>query len=292
MKCQTCNRPVTESDKSYGCDCVTVPKKILGKIITPEIALELIINRRTKFMDGFISKRNNKPFRAALVIKDKRAAFEFEERKGEENKDKGDSSDKGGNGEDAVSIRIHSENSGTAHVTIKGAIYKDFQISYGHVSSRMAECLATLTAANLIKYTMGNINGVKLDISLNNLDFSRYILKERTPRDRDIKLALEVMFKLLAEFGGWCARFKPEKRPKLTGSPQSNNFPKGVFPGLDLEVAEENGMLKVTLPGTPDIQAQFTASIQRAMPDGDKTYTIPLTVRPVLMAWINSVKRG
>jgi len=161
MICPTCKRPVTESDGSYACDCVTVSKEILQKKITPEIVQELITNRRTKFMDGFISKKNNKPFRAALVIKDKRTAFEFEERKGEDSKDKGDGSNKEGNGGDAVKIRIHSENSGTAHVTIKGAMYKDFQISYGHVSSRMAECLATITAANLIKYTMRSITGRK-----------------------------------------------------------------------------------------------------------------------------------
>lgn len=131
--------------------------------------------------------------------------------------------------DNAVKVRMHSGNSGAAHVTIKGAMYKDFQIVYGHVSSRMAECLAAITAANLIKHTVKNISGVRVCISLNNLDFSRYILKERVPRDRDAKLALEHLFRLLAGFRGWRARFEPEKRPRLTGALRVVISPEGYF---------------------------------------------------------------
>lgn len=287
MRCPSCAMNITETDKTYTCDCVVIPKEILQKKITPEIVHELLNNRRTKTLEGFVSNRTGKKFSATLVIHDKKVAFEFEGESRENRQTKGSPDHR-----DIVRIRVHSENSGTAHVIIKGTMYREFQISYGHVSSRMAECLACATAANLVKQVMKNTAATKLDISLNNLDFSRYILKERTPRDRDMKSALEHLFHVLAGFGGWCAQFKPEKRPRLTGSPQSNKFPRGVFPGLEVSLEEVNGKLRVTLPGDPDINAQFTASLQRAVPDGERAYTLPLAARPALMAWINSVKRG
>jgi hypothetical protein len=286
LRCPTCGRHITETDKAYTCDCVTIPKEILQQKITPEITKELISNRRTRVLDGFISKKNGKRFSASLVIRNNRVAFEFvNERPGRQE----DVSKQTGKG-DIVNIRIQSENSGTAHVTITGAMHKEFRVSYGHVSSRQAELLSCLTAINLVKHTKGAA-GIELDISLNNLDFSRYILKERTPRDREIKSNLDYLFTMLAEFKKWTARYEPKRRSRLTGSPQTNNFPNGIFPDLYTEVAEENGRLRVILHGGPDVQAQFKASLQRVMYEGDKTYSLPVTARKALMAWINSVKR-
>ncbi|MFX4261172.1 topoisomerase C-terminal repeat-containing protein [Pelotomaculum propionicicum] len=266
------------SDKSYSCDCVVIPKELLGKKITPEIVHELVTNRRTKVLDGFVSKRKQKTFSAALMIAGGEVKFDFK-RTGQDNE------------KNLVRIRVYSGNSGSAHVLIKGTTYKEFQISYGHVSSRMAECLACITAAHLVKYVLKNISGLKLAISINNLDLSRYILKERVPRDSLMKLALENLFKLLGEFGSWSAYYELLKRSRLTGSPYSNTFPKGVFPGIDVGV-KEGDRLTVILPNRLDVQSQFTASIQRAVSSGDNTYALPLTARPVLMAWLNSVKKG
>ena len=286
MRCPTCGKNVITSYKSYACGCVMIPRVILGKEITPEIVHELLTQRRTETLDGFVSRKNNKTFSAALAIENGRVEFKFDRE--QKDRESGPTNENKGN---IIRIRIHSGNSGSANVTIKGATYKEFQISYGHVSSRMAECLACITAANLIKYTMKSTIGIKLDISLNNLDFSRYILKERVPRDREIKLALESLFRLLGEFGDWTAQYKPEKRPRLAGSPHSNNFPRGVFPGIEVGVEEESGKLRVTLPESPDVRAQFAASLRQAVPDGE-TYILPSALRSVLMAWINSVKRG
>ena len=69
MRCPTCGRHVTMTDKSYICDCVTVPKAILGKEITPEILHELLTNRQTRVLDGFISKKNNKKFLVITVLR-------------------------------------------------------------------------------------------------------------------------------------------------------------------------------------------------------------------------------
>lgn len=270
MRCPTCGKRIRELNKSYACDCLNIPKVILQQRITKDIIQELMVSGRTKILDGFISNKTGKRFSAALVIRDKKVDFEFT---GKSN---------------MVNIRVHSGNSGTAHVTIKGAMYKEFKISYGHVSSRMAECLACITAANLVKH---NMKGAKLDISLNNLDFSRYILRERTPRDKEIKSALEHLFVLLGCFNEWRARYAPKKRPELTGSPQSKGYPRGVFPDLDAAISEENGRLRVVLSGGPDVQTQFTASLKKAEPDGEKTYSLPATARNALMAWIYSVRK-
>ena len=268
MRCLNCKRLIEEINNAYVCDCLTVPKEILSKKITPEIAQELINNGKTQTLDGFISKRTGKRFKASLVVRDKRIAFEFE------NNVAGDT----------AYIRIQSENSGTASVIIKGMMYQSFKISYGHESSRMAECLATITAVNLVKHTKG-LNA-ELDISLNNLDTARYILKERVPRDKHIRKALEHLFVLLSKFTRWSAKYEKRKRFKLKGSPQGNKFPVGVFPQLNPTIAEENDGIWVTLPGGPDIQAQFKASLRGVKAETENRYNLPLTAKPALMAWI------
>lgn len=76
MRCPTCGRNVIMSDNSYSCDCVVISKEILGKKITPEIVHELLTNRRTPVLDGFISKKNQKAFSAALIIAAGKVKFE------------------------------------------------------------------------------------------------------------------------------------------------------------------------------------------------------------------------
>jgi len=77
MRCPTCGGNVLITDKSYICGCVTVPKVILGKVITPEVVHELLTNRQTKILDGFVSRRNGKVFSAALAIENGRVKFRF-----------------------------------------------------------------------------------------------------------------------------------------------------------------------------------------------------------------------
>jgi DNA topoisomerase-3 len=79
LRCPTCGQQITETDKTYACNCVTIPKEILQQKITPEIVKELITDRRTRVLDGFISKKNGKRFSATLVIRDNRVAFEFDD---------------------------------------------------------------------------------------------------------------------------------------------------------------------------------------------------------------------
>lgn len=275
MRCPNCGNIVSQTEKYYQCGCLKVPREILKKEITLEILHELLTDRRVGPLDGFVSSRTGKPFSTSLVVKDGGVRFDFGEKEGS----------------GTVRIRVHSENSGSVSVTIRGAVNKSFDISYGHVSSRMAECLGCITAANFVKH-QSEASILKLEFSLNNLDFSRYILKERTPRDREIKSALEHLFHTLSGFAGWQAYFKPEKRPRLQGSPQARKFPQGIFPWLNIDISEHGAGLYIKLPDSPDVRAQFLASLQKAVPSEDNTYSLPKTAKSALMAWVSTVKKA
>lgn len=284
MKCHICGETVTIRSTGYSCKCITVPKVILGKEITPEIAEELFTNKQTRLLEGFIS-RNKKQFKAALTIENGKIKFLFSDTPQKE------TSDQSTYPENLVKIRVHSSNSGSAYITIKGAVYKEFHVNYGHVSTRMAECLATLTAANLIKHITKKSEKIKLEISINNIEFSRYILKERTPRDKEMKQTLERLFDLLSEFDSWVAKYEPQRRAKLMGTPQSKEFPKGIFPWLHLELTEEPDHIQIVLPQYPDVKAQLIASIQRLHQEEEWIYRLPKTAKSVLMAWIANVRK-
>lgn len=82
-KCPLCNKDVLESSKSYYCSnykngCnFTIWKTISGKKISKSIAKEILCNRKTDIIEGFISKTGKK-FNCRLVIQnDGKIGFEF-----------------------------------------------------------------------------------------------------------------------------------------------------------------------------------------------------------------------
>jgi hypothetical protein len=283
LSCPCCNNIIKENPKSYGCNCgFKIWKEIAGKQITPEIARELCVSGRTAVMDGFMS-RTGKPFSAALVVQNGKVAFEFPARNGQKDKENSPGEDK-----NTVRVRVQSGNSGSVHISITGPVSKEADISYGLVPARMAECLGCITAVKLVKH-LKNPAVTRINFSINNLEFSRYLLKERTPRAREMRQVLEYLWNELREFAGWQAQFKPEKRPRLKGSPQAS-FPRGVFPWLDVKVVKSKGNISVSLPDSPDVQAQFRASLWKARPGENGTFVLPLNAEQALNAWIKTVK--
>lgn len=140
------------------------PKNHAGETDNAGNPSRLLANRRTRVLHGFVSRKNSKEFSSSLsIIKEGKVRFDFDRRQ-----------ERGENGK--VRIRIISCNSSSAQVTIEGIVRKNFHVDFGHVSSRMAECLALITAVCLIRHILKNVSGVNLDIRLNNLDFSRHIL--------------------------------------------------------------------------------------------------------------------
>lgn len=63
-------------------------KTILSRDIAFEEAQELLANKRTPLLSGFISKKNKRAFKAFLVVKPNGSiAFEFQVKKDEETKE-------------------------------------------------------------------------------------------------------------------------------------------------------------------------------------------------------------
>jgi hypothetical protein len=265
------------------------------KIISREIAICLLEKGQTDVLDGFVSK-SGKPFTAALVVEKGKVVFKFPDssqtkQQGEQTRPSSESTPRYAHTIDNPSqdgtlrIRVESGSSGTVWVSAPGII--NTTISYGLVPSRQAECFGCITVANLIKHKLKNLP--KLEISLNNVDFASYLLREHVPRSNEIKRSLEFLWHLLDEFPGWSARFEPKKRAKLQGSPQSNGFPRGIFPWLKTESVEQGNNLLVTLPNSPDVHAQFVASIRKAEKVEGNSYRVPKLAESVLKSWCSSV---
>ena len=295
MLCPKCKTEVKNMLKSYSCQCATIWKEMSGKTISKEIAISLLEKGQTEVLDGFVSKAG-KPFKAALVIEKGKVAFRFPDssetrqqaepaRLSSENPQGYAHTTDNQPRDGTLRVRVASESSGTVLVSVPGLL--DATISYGLVPSRQAECFGCITVANLIKHKLKNLP--KLEISLNNVDFACYLLREHVPRSNEVKRSLEFLWRLLEEFPGWSAKFEPEKKAKLQGSPQSNGFPKGIFPWLKAEIVEQGSNLLVTLPSSPDVNAQFVASIRKAERTEGNVYVVPKIAEGVLKAWINCV---
>lgn len=284
MSCPKCRQPITESEKYYSCGCkIKVWKTIRGKKISPDTAVQLIKNGRTSLLYGFISKDNQKPYSACLIIKDGKVGFEYPQR-----------NSPAGRVQDIKTawIRVQSYNSGEAQLIIKcGPLDISERINYGHVSATMAEILASITAVNIIKHKLTHISGINLDLSLNSLVASKYVLNEMKSRNKDINNAIRILFDLLKEYANWRAYYKREKRPALKGSAHTDHFPRGIFPWINVNINEENGSLLVKLPKSPDVIEQFKSSMHKARNTGEENvFILPDKARPALMAWIKSVK--
>ena len=185
-------------------------------------------------------------------------------------------------------IRVAALNSGTALIAIRGALDRQFTVDFGLVPGRKAAALGVIAAAKLLLH-----EGVRgpVHVSVTNLDFARYALREQTPREKEMREVVEHVWKTLSRFRSWTLSFAPAKRHRLSGGP-SGKFPHGVFPWLKAEVRKENGALAVTLPDCPAVLAQFQASIRTArQAQGVRNrFTVPLAAEQVVCGWIAAVR--
>lgn len=96
-ECPCCGGKVVEMTTAYQCEhnlrgekkCTfRLGKTILSRDIAFEEAQELLANKRTPLLSGFISKKNKRAFKAFLVVKPNGSiAFEFQVKKDEETKE-------------------------------------------------------------------------------------------------------------------------------------------------------------------------------------------------------------
>jgi len=85
-KCPKCGARVFDAGMNYLCEKATGPDKtctfrtgkiILQQTIEPAQVVKMLAEGKTDLLTKFISKKNNRPFKAFLVIKDGGTAFEF-----------------------------------------------------------------------------------------------------------------------------------------------------------------------------------------------------------------------
>lgn len=287
MKCYLCKGDIADVENFYCCSTcnVKVNKVIKGKKLTPETIKQLFTNGRTELIEGFMSK-NRRLFSAYLVLKDRKMVFQFPN----QSEEKSESPHFPDINE--IHIRVEATSSGAANIRIGAPLNFKHHVNYGHTPARLAECLALITAANLIKHHIKEFNKKKLVIAVNSYDFWMYLAKERTPRDVKIRKTIEFLWSVLKDFKEWRASCQQVKRPKLEGSPQASKFPHGIFPGIKLDVAINPGNIIITLPGSPDITAQFTASIHKhkEAPGEQNKYILPKQLEGVVKAWLSTVK--
>lgn len=283
MECPVCrHNNIIERPKSYSCECgLIIWKQISGKAISPDIVRQLLETGHTAVLEGFRSQRTGKSFSASLVLSGKKITFEFSDRKSI-------SSDSPKTCRDAIFVRVESGNSGSVSLNISNPVNVTASVNYGLVPSRMAECLGCITAVRLVKHRLPGAKP-RINFSLNNLEFSRYILRERTPRNREIRNAVEQLWDLLKEFT-WEAQYKQTRRSRLKGSPQADKFPYGIFPWLKVKTQADEKNIYVELPGCPAVTAQFQASIRNFQPSGDGGFSIPSASERALWAWVNTVR--
>ena len=90
-KCPKCGANVYDNGMNYVCEKQTGPtptcdfrsgKIILQQEISPEQIKKLLAEGKTDLFTKFISKKNNRPFKAFLIVKDGKTAFEFPPREG------------------------------------------------------------------------------------------------------------------------------------------------------------------------------------------------------------------
>ena len=85
-KCPACGGNVYDAGMNYVCEKQAAPEKtctfrsgkiILQQTIEPAQITKLLATGKTDLLTKFISKKNNRPFKAFLVVKDGKTAFEF-----------------------------------------------------------------------------------------------------------------------------------------------------------------------------------------------------------------------
>ena len=289
MKCPLCGGDdVREFPKLYKClNCfqLVIYREIHGKQITPEIVDELLSAGKTQVFHDFISHQKNTKYSAALALVNGKVVLEFPKRNGSPKPDPQPQIKPG-----PISVRMESGTSGAVCISVDGPVTMSVFVSYGLVPSRMAEILGLITAAKFIKHYIQEPSSCSLDISFNNVDAARYVLKEQTPRVSEDRKTIEHLWATLKCFESWHAAYQKQKRFKLEGSPQSDVFPKGIFPWIKAETGKTDGGFLVKLPESPDVLAQFKASLRNLEPREGCEFFVPAKSEPALKAWFASVK--
>lgn len=288
-KCPACgDGAVYLGEGHYLCDkCKFSLRSEMAKHVITMPEIRAILSGQVTEQIFFMSK-SGKPFKARLYFEpcEKRVKFLFPEN---DNARYAGKSMK----ETAAYIRLEAEASGIATFEIRcGGWTARRSICYGNVSSREAECLAGISAIKLLVWHSKACDKLDLCLSINNLEFIKYVLRELIPRNKRIRYIVDYFLDLLSKFNSWKASYEHKKRQRLEGG-NRGQYPRGAFPWLSLDIAEEGGKIHVELPDSPDVITQFLASFSNARrTDETNKIVLPVEDRSKVNEWLCSVRES
>lgn len=295
-KCPACTEgTIYLSEEQYQCDrCrFRLRKEISRHMLTEQEIHAILSGKATEFI-SFISKAC-KPFRARLCIDPavKKVKFLFDEKKDEQNKEVQDTCSQINEPAipNVVHIRLEAETSGSSALEIRyGSWTTRKSICFGNISSREAECLAGISAINLITWQFKEYANLDISLSINNMELANYVLRELAPRSKRIRMLVEHFLALLGKFRSWSASYDHKRRQRLEGG-NCSQYPRGVFPWLTTEISEVDNKICIELPDSPDIITQFFACFTNVCTsDSPNKILLPIEYWSKVDEWICSVR--
>lgn len=258
MKCKNCpEKDLTEDVKAYRCTgCgLTIWKQVGGHRITTEELQQLLTKGETEKYFTLISQ-DRKPYRAKLAIQGNQLEKQYENSKSQQ---------EGDMDANAVRVRAESPKPGSVNLDIKRSDKQyRVQINFGLASTRECECLAVLAAIDYIKFHFPEHKNLAVHIEVNSQEFANYLLKETTPRDKDMRNMIGYTWGKLSAFKTFVAMYKPRQKMKLEGTNTSRYYPKGLFPWIEKSMHESDQGILVLLSSNPAVIKQFWASFHKA----------------------------
>ena len=290
--CINCKKPMKGDDKKWYCSCgMTVWKVTSGKLLSPAHLKQLMEHGQTEEL--IFKSKKNKPFKARLVVNGTRTEFAYDNGDGDEST-KYMALDR-----KEIRVRVESGQPGIVDLTIESIDMPRFfqKINFGLCSTREAECMGIVVAADYAKFYIPDYREKTMRIQVNSEEFSNYILRETKPRDKEMQFYINYAWEKLGVFRAFEAVYTPKRRRKNEGGNVSRKFPFGIFPWLEKitqnQHLDEN--IRVFLPHNPAVYRQFKASFHTAQllevdDDDYLIYEVPIALEKALDTWFSMVK--
>lgn len=297
MSCYHCKiGELIERPKSYTCTkCGLIIWKLMsGKQIDKLLATELFTKGHTEILDGFVSKKN-KPFKASLSISsDGEVKYKFPEKEPVKREPVKSVQQTNKISVPDVDVRLEANKLGVVNIYIRGTVEQSLRVDYGIKPTHITECLALITAIKIINFRSPLVTTINISCSSQN--FSKYLIKERNPRDKLMREIMSYLYKILEKFTHWTAVYEKNKY-LYQQEPLLSRFPFGAFPWMKSMASArkvENGIL-VQLPDDPAVKAQFLASFWKVEAVGGKyngetvEYMVSVNAENALKTWMATV---
>lgn len=283
--CPHCGNKMADDNPRYyrctGCPW-KVWKSILDKPITKEIVEELCAQHTTQVMDGFISQKNKKPFRAALTVTPEGTRLVFQD---ESIGAKSDRPEINPTPEGYISVRLESPSPGLVNIDINDPFQFHATVPYGRNSTRVCEAMGMIIVGRYMHHMNRTDN---LYIRANSKEFAEYATGEITPRDKSVRLLIAYMVDALKPLL-WVVKHEKHQNIRIKGGTLVGQYPLGIFPWLDHSIHPRGNMIAIRLPNYPEVCEQFMASFNTARYVDDELL-VPEYLQTEVQNWFRSVR--